>query len=82
MGETARAPITTILFTDLVDSTTLMQRAGDERAQRLFETYHRLLSDAVSAHGANDAALRLMRGIGAELGFTEGPPQNPASAFR
>jgi hypothetical protein len=26
MVETARAPITTILFTDLVDSTTLMQR--------------------------------------------------------
>ena len=31
MGETARAPITTILFTDLVDSTALMQRVGDER---------------------------------------------------
>jgi class 3 adenylate cyclase len=32
MVETARASITTILFTDLVDSTTLMQRVGDERA--------------------------------------------------
>ena len=50
MSETARAPITTILFTDLVDSTTLMQRVGDERAQKLFETHHQLLSDAVSAH--------------------------------
>jgi hypothetical protein len=28
MLETARAPITTILFTELVDSTTLMQRVG------------------------------------------------------
>ena len=51
MAEIARAPITTILFTDLVDSTTLMQRVGDERAQKLFETHHQLLSDAVSAHG-------------------------------
>ena len=39
MGETARAPVATILFTDLVDSTTLMQRVGDERAQKLFETH-------------------------------------------
>jgi hypothetical protein len=54
VGETARAPITTILFTDLVDSTTLMQRVGDERAQRLFETHHQLLSDAISAHGGSE----------------------------
>jgi class 3 adenylate cyclase/tetratricopeptide (TPR) repeat protein len=54
MGEAARAPITTILFTDLVDSTTLMQRVGDERAQKLFETHHQLLSDAVSAHGGSE----------------------------
>ncbi|HKE12624.1 MAG TPA: AAA family ATPase, partial [Myxococcota bacterium] len=54
MVETARAPITTILFTDLVDSTTLMQRVGDERAQKLFETHHQLLSDAVSAHGGSE----------------------------
>jgi hypothetical protein len=27
-----------------------MQRVGDERAQKLFETYHQLLSDAVCAH--------------------------------
>ena len=54
MGDTARAPITTILFTDLVDSTALMQRVGDERAQSLFETHHQLLSDAVSAHGGSE----------------------------
>ncbi|HBZ71351.1 MAG TPA: hypothetical protein DEP35_17110, partial [Deltaproteobacteria bacterium] len=54
MGETTRAPITTILFTDLVDSTALMQRVGDERAQRLFETHHQLLSDAVSTHGGSE----------------------------
>ncbi len=54
MAEVARAAITTILFTDLVDSTTLMRRVGDERAQRLFETHHRLLSDAVSAHSGSE----------------------------
>src|SRR5215471_17183448 len=54
MIETTRAPITTILFTDLVDSTSLMQRVGDERAQRLFEAHHQLLSDAVSAHGGSE----------------------------
>jgi class 3 adenylate cyclase len=54
VGETAHTPITTILFTDLVDSTTLMQRVGDERAQKLFETHHQLLSDAVSAHGGSE----------------------------
>ena len=54
MSEAARAAITTILFTDLVDSTALMQRVGDERAQRLFETHHQLLSDAVSGHGGSE----------------------------
>jgi len=54
MGETARAPITTILFTDLVDSTTLMQRVGDERARTLFAAHHRLLADAVAAHGGSE----------------------------
>src|SRR5215472_19102191 len=66
MGETARAAITTLLFTDLMESTALIQRVGDEGAQKLFETHHQLLSDAVSAHrgsgfpsAAPRAALRL-----------------------
>jgi len=54
MAETARAPITTILFTDLVNSTALMQRVGDERARTLFAAHHRLLSDAVAAHGGSE----------------------------
>jgi class 3 adenylate cyclase/tetratricopeptide (TPR) repeat protein len=41
----------TILFSDLVNSTELLQHVGDEAAQRVFETHHRLLRDAVSAHG-------------------------------
>jgi len=48
---TARPTTTTILFSDLVNSTALLQRVGDEAAQRVFEAHHRLLRDAVAAHG-------------------------------
>jgi len=39
-AEVARGAISTILFTDVVDSTILMQRLGDERAQHVFERHH------------------------------------------
>ena len=45
MSELARGSIATILFTDLVDSTVLMQRLGDERAQRVFDRHRRMLTD-------------------------------------
>ncbi len=45
---------TTILFTDLVNSTQLMQGAGDEDAQRIFKAHHQLLRDAVSANGGSE----------------------------
>jgi hypothetical protein len=45
MSQPPRATIATILFTDLVGSTELMQRVGDERAQRLFQAHHELLSN-------------------------------------
>jgi class 3 adenylate cyclase len=48
---TARPTTATILFSDLVNSTELLQRVGDETAQRVFETHHRLLRDAVATHG-------------------------------
>jgi len=51
---TVRAETVTILFTDLVSSTELLQRAGDERAQRIFKAHHRLLSEAVRAHGGHE----------------------------
>jgi len=54
VAKTARAPIITILFTDLVDSTALMQLVDDERAQKLPERHHQLLWDAVSAHGGSE----------------------------
>jgi class 3 adenylate cyclase len=46
-----RAATTTILFSDRAGSTGLMQRAGDEDAQRLFKAHYQLLRDAVSANG-------------------------------
>ncbi len=43
-----------MLFTDLVNSTQLMQRAGDEDAQRIFKAHYQLLRDAVSANGGSE----------------------------
>lgn len=34
----------TFLFTDLVNSTELLSRAGDESAQRIFRAHHTLLA--------------------------------------
>jgi class 3 adenylate cyclase len=44
----------TILFTDLVGSTELLQRQGDEQAQRIFKAHHRLLREAVESHGGHE----------------------------
>lgn len=44
----------TFLFTDLVNSTELLQRAGDEQAQRIFQAHHRLLKRCVAAHGGEE----------------------------
>ena len=49
----SQAPVT-LLFTDLVNSTELLQRVGDERAQRIFHAHHRLLKDTVAAHGGQE----------------------------
>jgi class 3 adenylate cyclase len=46
--------IATILFTDVVDSTVLMQRLGDERAQRVFERHHRMLTETLAANGGEE----------------------------
>jgi len=47
----------TLFFTDLLNSTELGQRVGDERAQRLFQAHHRLLKDTVAAHGGQEVKL-------------------------
>ncbi|MGH8973953.1 MAG: ATP-binding protein, partial [Acidimicrobiia bacterium] len=43
--------LVTILFTDLVGSTELLSRAGDEDAQRIFRAHHSLLAETAAAHG-------------------------------
>jgi class 3 adenylate cyclase/tetratricopeptide (TPR) repeat protein len=50
----SRAETVTILFTDLVSSTELLQRAGDEQAQRVFKAHHRLLRAALEARGGHE----------------------------
>ena len=45
---------TTILFTDLVRSTELMQRTGDERAGQIFRAHRDLLQEAVATNGGQE----------------------------
>src|SRR5215813_9615348 len=47
------APVT-LLFTDLVDSTALLQRVGDERAQRILHAHRQLLHEALAGHGGRE----------------------------
>ena len=53
MGETSSG-LVTLLFTDLVGSTELLARAGDEEAQRIFSAHHQLLAEAVAGHGGQE----------------------------
>jgi class 3 adenylate cyclase len=46
--------LVTILFTDLVASTELLARAGDEEAQRIFKAHHDLLAEAAAAHSGEE----------------------------
>jgi class 3 adenylate cyclase/tetratricopeptide (TPR) repeat protein len=46
--------LVTLLFTDLVGSTELLSRAGDEEAQRIFRAHHDLISEVASAHGGEE----------------------------
>lgn len=46
--------LVTILFTDLVASTELLARAGDEEAQRVFRAHHDLLAQVASAHSGEE----------------------------
>jgi class 3 adenylate cyclase len=54
LSRAAQGSISTILFTDVVDSTVLLQRLGDERAQRVFEHHHRMLADTLAASGGEE----------------------------
>src|SRR5580658_3023816 len=44
----------TLLFSDLVNSTEHLQRAGDETGQRLFQAHHKLISDAITSTGGEE----------------------------
>src|SRR5262249_2807528 len=46
----AGGPVT-VLFTDLVSSTAILERVGDEQAQRVLRGHRRLLQDALATHG-------------------------------
>jgi class 3 adenylate cyclase len=45
---------TTLLFTDLLESTALLQRVGDERAQRILHAHRQLLREALASHGGRE----------------------------
>src|SRR5215510_3028034 len=49
----AGGPVT-VLFTDLVSSTELLQRVGDEQALRVLRAHQRLLRYAVAVHGGQE----------------------------
>ena len=44
----------TLLFTDLVNSTAHLERAGDEAGDRLFRIHHKLMTDAIEAGGGQE----------------------------
>ena len=44
----------TLVFTDLVNSTQLLGRAGDEAGHRLFAAHHKLTSSAISGNGGEE----------------------------
>ncbi|HUA36025.1 MAG TPA: AAA family ATPase [Candidatus Binataceae bacterium] len=50
----ARSGTVTLLFTDLVNSTSHLQDAGDEAGQRFFRAHHKLITDAVTGCGGEE----------------------------
>jgi class 3 adenylate cyclase/tetratricopeptide (TPR) repeat protein len=46
--------LVTLLFTDLVGSTELLARTGDDQAKRIFSAHHQLLGDTVAEHGGHE----------------------------
>ena len=50
-GTTREVGTVTVMFTDLVGSTALRARLGEEAADRLRDVHDALLTDAITAHG-------------------------------
>jgi len=47
--------LATVLVSDLVGSTVLLQEVGDERGQRIFSSHQKLLQDIIASNGGRDA---------------------------
>src|SRR4051794_6976576 len=58
-GEGTRVGTRSVLFTDLVDSTQLRVRVGDDEADALRRVHDVLISEAVVAHGGT-----VVKGLG------------------
>src|SRR5512145_3321800 len=54
MADQARSAIVTLLFTDIVNSTQLLQKLGEDKAQRVFEAHHQALRDATFANNGQE----------------------------
>jgi len=54
MAANAAAGTVTLLFTDLVDSTGVLQRLGEEGAEQFRRAHFRLLREAVAAHAGQE----------------------------
>ena len=50
----AQSGTVTLLFTDLVNSTAQLQQAGDESGAHLFQTHHKLMTDAIASAGGEE----------------------------
>lgn len=72
--------LVTILFTDLVGSTELLSRAGDEEAQRIFRAHHDLLSETAASHGGQEVELAGGRAHGRSSAGTPRPRLTPGCA--
>lgn len=44
----------TLMFTDLVNSTVLLEKAGDETGADLFQAHHKMISSAVASTGGDE----------------------------
>ena len=53
-GGARGAVLKTLVFTDLVDSTRLLDRLGDTRAAELFERHDRVARDLLAEHGGRE----------------------------
>ncbi|MGH9040602.1 MAG: hypothetical protein ACRDZ3_10260 [Acidimicrobiia bacterium] len=74
--------VVTILFTDLVDSTELLARAGDEEAQRIFRAHHDLAEAAATQDGVlplRPSQTRTRRSCAGAGAVPETPPGRPSS---